>query len=97
MTILNFILDHLVMILMLAGLLIIALILWAFWEDEKRYDKRPVCKSASVPDEHAPKFKTPFQAGASAEEKADYKFRDFPGEKQANKAKPNHHSKPRKH
>lgn len=51
MIILNFILNHLGLFLILAGLAIVVLILWAFWEDEKRFDKPPVPKSKHIPSD----------------------------------------------
>ena len=93
MIVLNFFLDHLGVILILAGLLLVAFVLWVFWDDEKRYDKPPVCKSASIPKSyhrndqfksalhHAEPSLTPFEAHTQAEIKAT--------------TKP--HPKPRKH
>jgi hypothetical protein len=80
MIILNFFLDHLGVILILAGLLLVAYVLWVFWDDEKRYDKPPVCKSKHVPSVprypssyHDKPYQTPFEAHTQAEIKATTK------------------------
>jgi len=90
MIILNFMLDHLGIILILAGLFIVALVLWAFWDDKQdcwgKLDTKPrVAKPAHAPAQHAPQFKTLFHAAAVAD-----------AETKTVKA-PTHHIKPKKH